>query len=100
MTTKTSVWTLVGLVVIAALAWLLFSPNPPETKEDRLITYLDHNNVQYSNSDDIIELADTICKLQAKGIDTESFLRVAFSQKDAMIINYGITNSNYCGDIK
>ena len=100
MSTKASVLSLIGLIVIALFAWLLFSPNPPDTKEDRLITYLDHNNVQYGSTTDIIELADTICKMQAKGIDTESFLRVAFNQKDAMIINYGITNSNYCGDIK
>ncbi len=98
MSTKVSVLSLIGLIVVALLAWLLFSPNPPETKQDRLITYLDHNNVQYDSTTDIIELADTICEMQAKGIDTESFLRVAFNDKDAMIINYGIVNSNYCGE--
>ena len=85
-----------ALAVIGIGAALLFGGTPEPTPADELITYLDENDVDYSNRAEMLGLADVLCEMRRKSLDTGSYLRVAFVERDAWYIELGVFNGGYC----
>lgn len=81
--------TLIGLL-------LALSASAPQSKSERLLDYLDTNGVDYSSPDAMLRLADTVCDLDAKGIDTFGYLTTVYSPQDASRIQWAVFNGNYC----
>jgi hypothetical protein len=96
--TTTRLRIFVGVVLGMALVAVVFGLISPETidKETDLLNYLDSHGVSYSDAESMVKLADTLCDLDARGVDTDSFLLTQFSQEDASWIKFGVFNSGYC----
>jgi hypothetical protein len=95
--TKRKVFALVAVVVLVfgiGVVFLGLSFN--ETRQDRLIEYLDSNGVSYSDRESILRLADTVCDLDARKVNTAEYLETSFNRKDALAIQNGVLNSGYC----
>lgn len=101
MTTQAkAIWTALlvtaSLLTVALVVIVLSGLERPESKADKLLNYLDHHGVVYSSERDMLALADVLCDMRTDGIETESFLRITFSQEDTNYIQWGVFNGGYC----
>jgi hypothetical protein len=95
--TKRKVFALVAVVVmVLSVGGLFLALSFHETKQDALIDYLDSKSVSYSDRQTMLTLADTLCDLDSRGINTTEYLETAFNRKDAFAIQNGVLNSGYC----
>jgi hypothetical protein len=97
MFTKRKVIALIAVLVLVS-GFVGMAIVMPDSKEDKLIEYLDANNVHYKSRSDMFRLANIVCDLANRGVNTTEYLETAFTKRDAFSIQNGVLNSGYCED--
>jgi hypothetical protein len=94
--TRRKVFALIAVVAIVLILGIM-SLGFHQTKQDTLIQYLGNHHVT-GNRDDMLKLADMLCRLDAQGVNTTEYLESAFSRESTFAIQNAVFNSGYCED--